>query len=89
MQQTMWPVDVISLSGSDGKIRPLRIRAVQADAETIVGNVCDILCTKENNRIGAESRTFLCRVCSQGGTAVLELKLFLRTHSWYMSRPGS
>ncbi len=88
MQQKLHPVDVICLSGADGQIVPLRIRAEHFFEETMVGSVCEILQTKQNNRYGAESRTFLCRVRLPGTVCVLELKFFQRSHSWYLSVPS-
>lgn len=88
MQQNMWPVDVICLTGADGEIRPLRVRAKEGMAELLVGNVCEILCTRECRLLGAESHIFLCRIRSSKAVTVLELRFFVRTHSWYMSMPG-
>lgn len=88
MQQGMWPVDVICLSGVNGEIRPLRIRAREGVEETLVGNVSEILSTREIHRIGAESQSFLCRIRCERSTVVLELRFFIRTHRWYISLPG-
>lgn len=87
MQQGMWPVDVISLFGADGELRPLRVRAREGMEETLVGNVSEILRTREIHRVGAESHSFLCRIRCARSTIVMELRFFVRTHSWYMSRP--
>lgn len=83
----MFPVDVICLSSTDGAVIPLRIRVDNGEDEIQVGSVCEILATRVNQRIGAETRTFLCRVRCQQSTNVLELKFFLQDHSWYLSQP--
>lgn len=88
MQQGMLPVDVICLSNVEGKLQPLRIRIAQENSTVKVGNVCEILCTKENHRIGAESRSFLCRVQWERSVAVLELKFYVRSLSWFAAKPG-
>ncbi len=88
MEQRMCPVDVIFWSSTDGKLLPLRIRAQEGLGEAIVGNVSEILSTRENNRIGAEYHAFLCRVRTEETTKVMELKYFIRSHSWYMSLTG-
>lgn len=89
MQQGLFPVDVICLSNMDGKLQPLRIRMTQEDSLVKIGNVSEILCTKENHRIGAESRSYLCRIQWEKGVAVLELKFYIRSLSWFITKPGS
>lgn len=88
MEQNMWPVDVICLSSADGNIRPLRIRAMEGFEETVIGNVCEILSTRESRTLGAEYRAFLCRIRSARAVIVLELKYFVGSHCWYLSQPG-
>lgn len=88
MQSNLLPVDVISLSSADGSIKPLRIRAAEGLEHTMVGNVSEILATREIHQLGAENFTFLCRVRTHTATAVWELKFFKRTHSWFISRPS-
>ena len=80
------PVDVIFLSDSTGKIRPLRIRA---EAEAVVARVTEILRQKECKVYGAESQIFLCRVCSEGRSNVLELKYYIRDHRWFLTAGDS
>lgn len=89
MQQTMWPVDVICLTGADGEIRPLRVRTSEGTEEKQVGSVCEILCTRESRLVGSEFHSFLCRIRLGRAVTVMELRYFIRTHCWYMSRPGS
>lgn len=84
--QTARPIDVITLFGADGEVRPLRIRAEEEAGERIRGNICEILCQKENLHIGAESKTFLCRVQLEGRSVVLELKYLIRSQNWLLMR---
>lgn len=88
MEQKLWPVDVISLSSADGDLRPLRIRAMEGFDEMVIGNVCEILSTRESRTLGAEYQAFLCRVRSAKAVIVLELKYFVGSHCWYLSQPG-
>lgn len=85
MSHCLLPVDVIFLSGVDGEIRPLRVRAAKGFDHVIVGNVQEILRSSRNTRFGAESHTFLCRICEGGKCSILELKYFVRAHRWFVS----
>lgn len=86
MEQTRIPVDVISLCSADGEIRPLRIRVADDSQERFRGNVREILQVKETRYVGAESRTFLCRVQMGERSVLMELRYFLRSHSWQLTR---
>lgn len=88
MQSNLLPVDVISLNSADGSIRPLRVRAEEGMEYAMVGNVSEILATREIRQLGAENYTFLCRIRMPNATAVWELKFFKRTHSWFMAKPS-
>lgn len=79
-------IDVITLCGADGELRPLRIRALEETGETIIGNVQQIIDRKENNRVCIESMLYLCRVDLDGRSVVVELKFHIRSHSWYLTR---
>lgn len=85
MSRCLLPVDVIFLSGVDGEIRPLRVRAAKGFDHVIVGNVREILRSRRNTSFGAESYTFLCRICGRGECSLLELKYFVRSHRWFAS----
>ena len=89
MSRNNVPVDVIFLSDSTGKIRPLRIRAQAGDEEAMVANVAEILSHGECKYYGAESQTFLCRVCSEGRSNILELKYYVRDHRWFLTAGDS
>lgn len=82
----MQQIDVITLCGADGEVRPLRIRAVEETGETIIGNVRQILVRKENKRVCIESILYLCRIELEGRNVVAELKFHIRSHSWYLTR---
>lgn len=88
MQGNLLPVDVICLSSADGSIKPLRIRAADGLEHTMVGNVSEILATREIHQLGAENFTFLCRIHTQAATTVWEVKYYKRTHSWFISKPA-
>ncbi len=77
------PVDVISLSNTDGEIHPLRVRAEQDQRGAIVGSVEQVLSRWESGTFGAETHTFLCRIRSEEELTLLELKYFVRSHRWY------
>lgn len=86
MQNTLSPVDVITFCGSDGEIRPLRIRAAEADGELFRGNIKEIIRITENKKIGSEARVFLCRAQIGGRLMIVELKFSFRSQCWYLSR---
>lgn len=88
MSHRLLPVDVIFLSGVDGEIRPLRIRAEAGFDHAIIGNVREILRSSQNTLFGAESHTFLCRICANEAAYILELKYFVNSHRWFVSTGG-
>lgn len=85
MSHRLLPVDVIFLSGVNGEIRPLRVRAEAGFDHAIIGNVREILRSSQNTLFGAESHTFLCRVHANGTAYILELKYFVNSHRWFVS----
>ncbi len=89
MSRNNVPVDVIFLSDATGKIRPLRIRAEAEADEAVVARVTEILRQKECKVYGAESQTFLCRVCSEGRSNILELKYYIHDHRWFLTAGDS
>lgn len=84
MSHSLHPADVIFLSGTNGEIRPLRVRAAAGFDHVIVGNVREILHSSQNMLLGAESHTFLCCICGKEEINVLELKYFVRSHRWFV-----
>lgn len=79
-------IDVITLCGADGEIRPLRIRAQGGEEADICGNVCDIICSKDIIKAGSEIKIFLCRIRTDERIVIVELKYFARMHSWFLTR---
>lgn len=88
MKFTLFPVEVIFLSGMDGEIRPLRIRASEGMDDILIGNVDAILSTRQGKRIGSEYFSFLCRIRSGVDFVILELRYFVTSHSWFVVKMG-
>lgn len=82
MRLMSFPADVISYCSAEGDIRPLRVRSLNCSYEKICGNICEIIKTKESGHYGAEKKSFLCRICTEQQTRVLELQYAYRTHNW-------
>lgn len=84
--QSAESIDVISYCSADGDMLPLRIRTTEENGERLRGYIREILSTKENKRLGSESRSYLCRVQLDGRFVVVELKYQVRSHSWQLLR---
>ena len=82
MEKTV--VDMISLCSADGQVYPLRFRVENDIGELIRVNIDEIIDRKEIPYIGVESYTYLCRVSAQQHRFVVELKYYIRSHTWYV-----
>lgn len=83
MESSLLPVDVIFLSGTDGEIRPLRVRAMEGLEHAIVGSVVNIYHQSKSSFFGAETYTFLCGIHTERKMNILELKYFVNSHRWF------
>ena len=82
MEQTLLPVDVISVCSADGEIRPLRMRFENQDREKIRVDVEEVVRIQEITYTGVEAHIFLCRGRAEGRELLFELKYAFRSHSW-------
>ncbi len=82
MQQTMYPVDVISVCSADGEIRPLRLRMESPQQEKIRIDIEEIVKVKEISYSGVEAHIFLCRGRVEDREMLFELKYTFRSHCW-------
>ena len=82
MEKTV--VDMISLCSADGQVYPLRFRVENDIGELIRVNIDEIIDRKEIPYIGVESYTYLCRASAQQHRFVVELKYYIRSHTWYV-----
>ena len=82
MEQTLLPVDVISVCSADGEIRPLRLRFENQDREKIRVDVEEVVRIQEFTYTGVEAHIFLCRGRAEGRELLFELKYAFRSHSW-------
>lgn len=82
MEQTLLPVDVISVCSADGEIRPLRLRFENQDREKIRVDVEEVVRIQEITYTGVEAHIFLCRGRAEGRELLFELKYAFRSHSW-------
>lgn len=86
MAVQMRPVEVISVCGTGGQIRPLRLRMVLEDRQALRMTVDEVLNVRQIHHVGAEAQIFLCRVTAQERQYVLELKYAIRSHCWSVLR---
>lgn len=82
MEQSLLPVDVISVCSADGEIRPLRLRFENQDREKIRVDVEEVVRIQEITYTGVEAHIFLCRGRAEGRELLFELKYAFRSHSW-------
>jgi hypothetical protein len=88
MQQTTYPVDVISVCAADGSIRPLRLRLEDEHQQLRCIRIDEILSVKDVSYVGIEAFVYLCRAVVQDRVWLFELKYMIRSHSWQLLRWG-
>ena len=86
MEQTIFPVDVISMCSAGGDIRPLRIRLEDDEHQLLRIDIDEVISVKCIQYVGIEAQIFLCRATIQGMRRLFELKYTIRTHSWCLMR---
>ena len=86
MEQTMCPVDVISVCSANGDIRPLRIRLEDDAHQLLRVDIDEIISMKPVQYVGIEAHIFLCRATVHGRKWLFELKYTIRSHSWCFLR---
>lgn len=86
MEQTIFPVDVISICSAGGDIRPLRIRLEDDEHQLLRIDIDEVISIKCIQYVGIEAQIFLCRATIQGMRRLFELKYTIRTHSWCLMR---
>lgn len=86
MEQTIFPVDVISICSAGGDIRPLRIRLEDDEHQLLRIDIDEVISVKCIQYVGIEAQIFLCRATIQGMRRLFELKYTIRTHSWCLYR---
>lgn len=77
-------VDMISLCGVDGQVQPLRFRVKNAVGELIRVEIDEVVSRKETPYVGVESFTYVCRATCQRRQLIVELKYYIRAHTWYV-----
>ena len=86
MQQSICPVDVISVFSANGDIRPLRLR-MEDDAHGLLRiDIDEVVSSKQVQYVGIEAQIFLCRATVEGKKWLFELKYTIRSHSWCFFR---
>ena len=83
MEQLTQSVDVISLCGADGTVRPLRLR-LENDGQPLRVDILRVIHTKEVSRPGSEGRIFDCFGRVGLLECRIELKYCLRSHVWLL-----
>lgn len=77
-------VDMIALTSADGQVRPLRFRVRDAAGELIRVDVDEVVSRKETPYVGVEAYTYVCRATSRQRQLLVELKYYIRAHTWYV-----
>lgn len=86
MEQSIRPVDVISVCTAEGELRPLRLRVVDERQQTVRIDIDEVVSRKEIPYVGVEATIFWCRGTLWGRKCLLELKYSMRCHTWYLLR---
>lgn len=86
MEQTIYPVDVISLCSANGDIRPLRFRMEDETHQLLRVDIDEIISCRNVQYVGIEAQIFLCRATVQEKKWLFELKYTIRSHSWCLLR---
>ena len=86
MEQSVFPVDVISMCSAGGDIRPLRLRLEDEGHQLLRVDIDEVISVRYIQYVGIEAQIFLCRATVQGQRWLFELKYTIRTHSWCLMR---
>ena len=86
MEQTIFPVDVISMCSAGGEIRPLRMRLEDDNHQLMRIDIDEVVSVKHIQYVGIEAQIFLCRATVRSKKLLFELKYTIRTHSWCLMR---
>ena len=86
MEQTVFPVDVISMCSAGGDIRPLRLRLEDDGHQFLRIDIDEVVSVRHVQYVGIEAQIFLCRATLCEKKLVFELKYTIRTHSWCLLR---
>ena len=86
MEQTVFPVDVISVCSAGGEIRPLRIRLEDEEHQLLRVDIDEIVSIRYIQYVGIEAQIFLCRATVREKRLLFELKYTIRTNSWCLLR---
>lgn len=80
------PVDVIAVYGTDGSIKPLRLRMEDGAHQLMRIDIQEVISSKEVQYAGIEAFVFLCRAFVERQEWLFELKYTIRSHSWCWMR---
>ena len=86
MEQTVFPVDVISMCSAGGDIRPLRLRLEDEGHQLLRIDIDEVVSVRYIQYAGIEAQVFLCRATVREKRLLFELKYTIRTHSWCLLR---
>ena len=86
MEETVRPVDVISMCSANGDILPLRLRMEDEHHQLLRIDIEEIISSRAIQYVGVEAHVFLCRAEVKGKQWLFELKYTIRTHCWCLQR---
>lgn len=86
MEQTIRPIDVISVCSADGELRPLRFRMEDEQHRLLRVDIDEVVSVKPITYVGIEAYIFLCRAVVREKRWLFELRYTVRTHTWCLLR---
>lgn len=86
MEQSICPIDVISVCAADGSIRPLRFRMENGSAGFTRVDISRVINCRQIQYVGIEAYVFLCEAWMDEKRQLLELRYTIRSHTWCLLR---
>ncbi len=80
------PIEMISLCGTEGEIRPLRFRFEGMDQQLHTVKISEIVDTKQIMYGGSPSFQYLCKAIFGDREILFELKYAVKDHRWILFR---
>lgn len=79
-------IEMISVCGSDGSLKPLRFRFEDEEHRLQVVQITEVISCKEICYVGIEAFVYVCRAEFGGREHLFEVKYTVRTHKWVLFR---
>ena len=86
MEQTVYPLEMISVCSREGNLQPIRFRYETADQSLCTAYITEIIRERPTRYGGTEAIVYVCRTRIGNYERILELKYTVGTHRWSMPR---